>query len=327
LLYAINPFKDEVLCDVAPLEVCDVVLGQPYMWKCHAVYESRPCSVIITLGKRLYKIPEVAPKDSISLISAKQCMKVITQTGKFVLLMIHSQGEKKVVATSIDSTWDSATQQKQVDKVMEEYKDIFTSPNGLPLHCQVKHSIDLTLGAPLPNMLVYRCFLLGNEEIKCQIQELLQKGHIHPSSSPCRSLIALVQKKDGTWRLCIEYIALNKITVQNWYSIPQIDDLLDQLRGAKFFSKIDLKSDYHQVPIEQTDVWKTTFKSKEGLFEWLVMLFGLNNAPTTFMRMMDNLFCPFTNSFVVIYLDDILIFSRSWEEHLQDIQQILNTLL
>ena len=129
----------------------------------------------------------------------------------------------------------------------------------------------------------------------------------------------LVQKKDGTWRLYIDYLALNKITVWNRYPIPWIDDLLDQLKGAKYFSKIDLNSGYHQVPIEPSDVWKTTFKSKEGLFEWLVMPFGLTNAPATFMRLMDDILQPFTNSFVVVYLDDILIFNQTWDEHLHHI--------
>ena len=169
--------------------------------------------------------------------------------------MILSQGEKKVVATSMASTQDSTTQQKQVDKVVKEYNDIFTSPNGYLSTAQVRHSIDLTPGAPLPNGLVYRRSLLENKEIKCQIQKLLQKGHIRPSSSPCGISIVLVWKKYGTWWLYIDYRALNKIIVQNRYPIPRIDDLLDQLRGAKFFNKIDLKSGYHQVPIEQTKVF------------------------------------------------------------------------
>jgi hypothetical protein len=136
----------------------------------------------------------------------------------------------------------------------------------------------------------------------------------------------LVQKKDETWRLCSDYRALNEIIVRNRYPIPRIEDLLDQLTGGKYFSKIDLKSDYHQVPTEQTDVWNTAFKSKEFLFEWLVMPFGLKNSPATFMRMMDDILQTFTNNFVVVYLDDILIYIKSWVEHLQHIQQVLHTL-
>jgi hypothetical protein len=144
------------------------------------------------------------------------------------------------------------------------------------------------------------------------IQELLHKGHICPSSSPCGSPIMLVQKKDGTWRLCIDYRALNKITVRNRTRFPESTTSLINSWGTKYFSKIDLKSGYHQVPIEQTDVWKTAFKSKEGLFEWLVMPFGLTNAPTTFMRMMDDILRPFTNTFVMVYMDDILIYNKTW---------------
>jgi hypothetical protein len=200
--------------------------------------------------------------------------------------------------------------------VVEEYSDIFSSPIGVPLHRQVRHPIEVTPSAPLPNGPVYLHSLLENEDIKRQIQELLHKGHICPISSPCGSLIVLVQKKDGTWKLYIDYLALNKITVRNRYPIPRIDDLLDQPMGAKYFSKIDLKSGYHKVPIEHTDVWKTAFKSKEGLFEWLVMPFGLTTDPTTFMRMMDDILLQLTNTFVVVYLNDILIYNKTWVEHL-----------
>eukprot|EP00253_Pinus_taeda_P008469 PITA_08469 len=163
---------------------------------------------------------------------------------------------------------------------MDEYEDIFTSPTGLPLHCQVKHSIDLTPGAPLPNGPIYQCSILENDEIK---------------------------RKDAVER----------------YPIPWIDDLLDQLKGGKYFNKIDLKLGYHQVQIKPSDVWKTTFKAKEGLFKWLVMPFGLINALATFLRLMDDILQPFMNSFVIIYLDDILIFSQCWEEHLHYIRQVL----
>ena len=130
----------------------------------------------------------------------------------------------------------------------------------------------------------------------------------------------LVQTKGGTLWLYINYKSLNKIMVWNQYLIPRIDDLLNQLKGAKLFSKINLKSGYHQVPIKQTNVWNNSFKSKEGLFEWLVLPFGLTNSPTTFMILMDDILRSFTNSFLVVYLDDILIFSKSWVEHLQHIQ-------
>ena len=126
--------------------------------------------------------------------------------------------------------------------------------------------------------------------------------------------------------MCINYWDLNKISVKNRYSLPQIDELIDNLKGDKFFTKLDLKSGYHRIPIESTDVWKMTFKTKEGLFEWLVMPFDLTNAPATFMRYMDELLRPFIGKCVIVYLDDILIFSQSWEEHVKQLRQVFNTL-
>jgi hypothetical protein len=166
LSYGIKSFKDKVLCDVFPLEVCNSLLGQPYLWKHHVVYDSRPCSAIITLNKNLYRIPEAIPPSVISLISAKKCRKVIFHMGKFFFFLILSQNEKNIAATSRVFVDNLSTQQKQVDKVMEEYSYILSSPTRVPLHCQVKHPIDLTLNAPLPNGPVYYRSLLENEEIK-----------------------------------------------------------------------------------------------------------------------------------------------------------------
>ena len=131
------------------------------------MYESRPHVVIVTLGNKLYRIPEVPPPAAISLVTAKQCSKLISQTRKFIFLMIRPQGKKNIVATT--SRQGSSARQQQMDKVVEEYEDIFTSPTGVTLHCQVKHPIDLTLGVPLPNGLIYRHSVLENDEIKRQI--------------------------------------------------------------------------------------------------------------------------------------------------------------
>jgi hypothetical protein len=188
------------------------------------------------------------------------------------------------------------------------------------------HEINLQQDAPLPNIGMYMLSALENAEIKKQVQELLKKGFIRPSTSPCGSPIILVRKKDGSWRMCIDYQALNKITIKNRYPLPRIDDLLDQLKEAVYFSKLDLHSGYHQVRVAEQDAWKTAFKTKQGLYEWLVMPFGLTNAPATFMRLMNDVLRPFLDDFVIVYLDDILIFSKTWEEHLKHVKQTLDVL-
>ena len=162
----INPFKGDVLCDIFPLELCDVILGQPYLWKQHIVYESIPRSVIITLGRKLYMILEVSPPTNISLIYTKQCKKVISQIKKIIFFMILSQSEQKVKTTSMAFAQGLSMQQNQVDKIMEEYRNIFSAPTWVSGHSQAKNSIDLTPGAPIPNGPFYHPSLMENEEIK-----------------------------------------------------------------------------------------------------------------------------------------------------------------
>jgi hypothetical protein len=163
-------------------------------------------------------------------------------------------------------------------------------------------------------------------KFKKKIQELLEKEVIVPSSSPCGSLIVLVPNKDGTWHMCVDFRALNKITVKNRYPLPRIDDFLDQLKDAKYFTKLDLRSRYHQIRISEGDTWKIAFKTKQGLFEWMVMPFGFCNASTTFMRVMNDVLRPFLDDCVIVYLDDILIFSKSREEHAKHVRQVLDVL-
>jgi hypothetical protein len=159
-----------------------------------------------------------------------------------------------------------------------------------------------------------------------QLEELLKKGYIHPSVSPWGAPVLFVKKKDGTLRLCIDFRQLNKVTVKNKYPFPRIDDLFDQLKDAKIFSKIDLRSGYHQVRIKEEDINKTSFRTRYGHYEFTVVPFGLSNAPIVFMCLMNGIFREYLDKFVIVFLDDILIYSKSEEEHEKHLKMVLQVL-
>ena len=153
------------------------------------------------------------------------------------------------------------------------------------------------------------------QELKVQIQELLDRGFIIPITSPWGAPVLFAKKKDKTLRLCIDYRQLNRVTIKNRYPLPRIDDLFDQLRGARVYSKIDLRTSYHQLRVMEADIPRTAFRTRYGHFEFIVMSFGLTNAPTIFMDLMHRVFQSYLDQFVVVFVDDILIYSQSEEEH------------
>jgi hypothetical protein len=208
---------------------------------------------------------------------------------------------------------------EEVQELLDNFANIVVDelPNSLPPIRSIIHHIDLIQGESIPNKEAYRLTPRENEEVKNQVQELLDKVLVRETLSPCLIPTVLSPKKDGGWRMFSDSRAINKITIRYRLPLPRIDDLMDCLSGANFFSKIDLKSGYHQIRMREGDEWKTTFNTNEGLYEFRVIPFGLTNSLGTFMRLMNEILKDFIGKFVVVYLDDILNFSKTKEEHLR----------
>ncbi|XP_070662462.1 uncharacterized protein [Malus domestica] len=197
---------------------------------------------------------------------------------------------------------------------------------GLPHTREIEFTIDLLPGTNPISLAPYQMASAELRELKIQLQELVNKGYIQPTKSPWGAPVLFVRKNDGSMRLCVDYRQLNQVTVKNHYPLPRIDDLFDQLKGAQVFSKIDLRSSYHQLRIREDDVPKTAFRTRYGHYEFRVMPFGLTNAPAKFMDLMNKVFRPYLDRFVIVFIDDILIYSKSVIEHKKHLRLVLERL-
>jgi hypothetical protein len=251
---------------------------------------------------------------------------LVSPSGKEVVtkLYLPELEEEAYHHLSVD---DNESNPIEAIRIVLEFLDVFPEElPGMPPERKVEFAIEIIPGTAPISRRAYRVSGSKLVELKKQIDELLEKGYIRPSTSPWAASVLFVEKKDGTKRMCIDYKALNEVTVKNKYPLPQIEDLFDQLRGASVFSKIDLRSGYHQLRIQSSDIPKTSFITKYGLYEFMVMSFGLTNAPTYFIYLMNSVFMDYLDKFVVVFIDDILIYSKNEQEHEKHLRKVLQRL-
>jgi hypothetical protein len=211
--------------------------------------------------------------------------------------------------------------------VVKDFPDVFPEElSVMPPDREIEFVIYLLPGTAPISKRPYRMSVEELKELKKQLTELQEAGYIRPSSSPWRAPVLFVQKKDGSQWMCVDYRSLNDVTVKNKYPLPRIEDLFDQMRGARVFSKIDLRSGYHQMRIRPSDIPKTAFSTRYGLYEFTVMSFGLTNAPVYFMNLMNKVFMEYLDRFVVVFIDDILIYSQSDSDHEEYLRLVLQKL-
>ncbi|KAH0641849.1 hypothetical protein KY290_033468 [Solanum tuberosum] len=303
--------SDDVITDMVDF---DVILGMDWLSPYHAVLDCYAKTVTLAMPG----IPPVLWQGAYShtpteIISFMRARRLVASRCLAYLAYVRDVSRED---TSVDSV-----------PVVREFADVFpTDLPGLPPDRDIDFAIDLELDTRPISIPPYRMTPADLRELSVQLEDLLGKGFIRLSVSPWGAPVLFVKKKDGTMRMCIDYRQLNKVTVKNRYPMPRIDDLFDQLQGAAVFSKIDLRSGYHQLRIRAADIPKTAFRTRYGHYEFLVMSFGLTNAPAAFMDLMIRVFRPYLDLFVIVFIDDILVYSWSRSEHEQHLRIVLQTL-
>lgn len=214
----------------------------------------------------------------------------------------------------------------KLQTLLHKYDSLFQISSNLPPARETNHFIHLLPQAHPVNVRPYRYPYFLKHEIEKQVDTMLANGVIRPSTSPFSLLVLLVKKKDGSWRFCVDYWALNSITMKDRFPIPTVDELLDELGGAAWFTKLDLLQGYHQILMREEDVFKTAFRTHRGHYEFRVMPFGLCNAPSTFQATMNTIFKPFLRKFIIVFFDDNLIYNPNYEDHLKHMDQAFQVL-
>jgi hypothetical protein len=326
--FKIGGYRDEILCDAILMDVCHVLLGRPSQYNMNVIHDGRRNTYTLEKNGRTHMLLPIEEKKvkneanmSILLMSGKELMNEVKKEHEMQFVVVRNP-RFILTSTSVEDF------PEEIQELSENFADIVVDelPSSLPPIRSIIHHIDLIPGESLSNKAAYRLTPQENEEVKRQVHDLLNKGLVRERLSPCAVPIVLSPNKDGGWRMCKESRAINKITIRYRFTFPRMDDLMDCLSGANYFSKIDLKSGYHQIRMREGDEWKTTFKTNEGLYEWLVMSFGLANSSSTFMRLMNEVSKDFIGKFVIVYLDDILVFSKTKEENLRHLTLVMRRL-
>ena len=292
--------------------------------------ESKYRKIVENAAKKMINVRDQMKQSGLNVVTYDKIQRDIRKD-KALMVMVTDVGSKKDVCelNNMDSgSVDTSIEDMKLGHLIEKYKCIFPEelPKELPPKRFVEHEIKLEEGVKPPSRAPYRLSFAEQDELKKQLQMLLDSKLIKPSSSPFGSPVLFVKKKSGELRMCIDYRALNNVTVKNRYPLPRVDDLLDQLSQARYFSKLDLTSGYWQMRIKDQDTPKSAFTTRYGHFEFMVMPFGLCNAPASFQYLMNSIFREYLDQFVVVYLDDIMVYSRSYDDHLKHLEIVFNKL-
>jgi len=328
LKLVIKDQSDTQFFTIFPLTRYDAILGKPWLTR------NNPNINFKTNEVRLSCEPFVADASSLPRSPAENRSPPVESffiSGRQARHALRSGAEGYLAWVTVadsESSPPPPPKPPDLEDLLSDFRDVFPDelPCSLPPERTIDHEIKLEEGATPPSRPAYRLSKPEMNELQAQLSEMLNRGFIEPSKSPYGAPVFFVKKSDGSLRMVCDWRQLNRITIKNKACLPNIDDLFDTVQGCSYFSKLDLRSGYNQIRIMERDVEKTAINTPLGHFQFRVMGFGLTNAPATFQSLMNSILQPYLRKFVVVFLDDILIFSRSWEEHLQHIRTILDVM-